>query len=107
MAKMVMGKEKSEKDNVFAKGGSNPMNKQGSANPAEPGVSANKDNGPNDNKWGIPPKTGKGRDVGAQASDPQAPGVSGHTAGSSQKWGLPPSKGHMAGHTGADPAKPA
>jgi hypothetical protein len=101
----VMGKEKKETMNVFAKGGTNKMIGQGSVEPAQPGVSANKTNGPNNNKFGF---QAGGRDpIGKQAADPQAPGVSGHTAGSSQKWGLPPSKGHMAGPSGADPAKPA
>lgn len=107
MASQVMGKEKSEKDNIFAKGGTNTMIKQGSVEPAEPGVSANKTNGPNDNKFGIAPGTGKGKMVGPQAADPQAPGVSGHTAGSSQKWGVKGGTGHMAGWTGAQNAKPA
>jgi hypothetical protein len=105
-----MGKEKKESMNVFAKGGTNAMNKQGSANPAEPGVSANKNNGPNDNKFGIGYGVGKGHMVGKQDASTAMAGTSSPNNGATaanNKWGLPPSKGHMAGHTGADPAKPA
>jgi hypothetical protein len=108
MANMVMGKEKSEKDNVFAKGGKTAMFGPQDSSTADAGTSspANGRKSAN-NKWGVGYSAGKGRMVGPQAADPQAPGVSGHVAGTSQKWGLPPSKGHMAGWTGSQPAKPA
>lgn len=105
MANQVMGKEKSEKDNIFAKGGSNAMSGQNTVGTQKPGVSSSEGQKSGSNKAGF--NTGSAKDVGPQAADPQAPGVSGHSAGSSQKWGLPPSKGHMAGWTGAQPAKPA
>ena len=110
MANQVMGKEKSEKGNLFAKGGSNKMAAQGSANPAEPGVSANKDNGPNDNKFGIGYGAGKGKMFGEQDASTALPGESSPSNGRKapdNKWGLPPSKGKMAGWTGAQPQKPA
>lgn len=105
MANQVMGKEKSEKDNIFAKGGGNKMFPQMGVAPAEAGVSAPTKAPKGSNKPGF--DTGSGKMVGPQAADPQAPGVSGHDAGSSQKWGLPPSKGHMAGYTGSQTARPA
>ena len=100
----VEGKEKKEQSAGFAKGGSNKMFGQGGAAQAEAGVTANMKQGGN-NKFEF--NQGTGKMVGPQAADPQAPGVTGHDAGSSQKWGLPPSKGHMAGWTGAQTAKPA
>lgn len=100
----VMGKEKKESNNQFAKGGSTKMFSEQGANPAVAGSTAVGGGAP-DNKFDV--KAGNGKMVGKQAADPQAPGVTGHDAGSNQKWGLPPSKGHMAGWTGAQNAKPA
>jgi len=105
MASQVMGKEKSEKGNLFAKGGSNAMSGQNTVGSQKPGVSSSEGQKSGSNKPGF--NTGSGKMAGPQAADPQAPGVSGHSAGTSQKWGLPPSKGHMAGFTGSQPAKPA
>ena len=106
----VMGKEKSEKGSMLAKGGTNKMIGQGSANPAEPGVSANKNNGPNDNKFGLPNNVGKGHMLGKQDASPARAGTSSPDNGATKainSWGVQGGKGHMAGHTGASPAKPA
>jgi hypothetical protein len=103
----VMGKEKKESDNTFAKGGSTKMFGQQDASPAMPGTSspANGKGSPN-NKFGIPTGTGKGKMVGKQAADPQAPGVSGHAAGTSQNWGVKGGTTKMFGKQTANTALP-
>jgi hypothetical protein len=104
MANDVYGKEKSEKMNTFAKGGSTKMFKQGGADAAQPGVSINKSMG-GDQKFNV--QTGGGKMFAKMAADPQESGVAGHSAGNSQKWGLAPSKGHMAPFTPARNQTPA
>lgn len=94
MANDVYGKEKSEKMNSFAKGGSNKMFGPGGAATAEAGVSANMKKGGNMKAEAV---GGKGKMFGPQAADPQAPGVSGHSAGTSQSWGVKGGTTHMFG----------
>jgi hypothetical protein len=87
MASDVMGKEKKESKNVFAKGGTTKMFGQQDASPATAGTSSpNNGNGKANNTFKA--VGGKGHMAGKQAADSQAAGVSGHAAGTSQSWGV-------------------
>jgi hypothetical protein len=96
MANDVYGKEKSEKMNAFAKGGTTKMFGPQDASTSNAGTSS-----PNNGRKSANNKHeavgGKGKMFGPQAADQQAPGVSGHVAGTSQKWGVKGGTTHMFG----------
>jgi hypothetical protein len=100
-----MGKEKSDKSLSIDKGSSGKMFPKGGAVPSPPGVSAKMTNGSsacNAPKGGPAGVMGKQRHASPALPGQTSPG--GKSAPGS--FGVSGGKGHMAGHTGASPAKP-
>jgi hypothetical protein len=103
------GKEKTDKPGQFAVGGKTKMFPQQSADPAEPGVSADATGRDKmDNTFGMKPGAGKGHMLKQSYAGPVSSGVasSGGKGGDTQ-FKVSGGKGHMAGYTGSTPAKPA
>lgn len=98
-----MGKEKKESLNKFAKGGTTKMFSKMGVQESPAGTAA-PTKAPSFDKAAA--KGGKGKMFGKQAADAQAPGVAGHSAGTSQSWGVKGGKGKMFGPQQAGPARP-
>lgn len=95
-------KEKSSTGGFGVSGGSTHMLTGMTVGTQKPGQSAQM--GRSSDKYA---SGGNNKDVGAQFANPQEAGHSGHTTSSGNKWGVEGGKGHMFGHTGSAPAKPA
>lgn len=98
------GKEKSEKKNVGARGGSHSMAPQQGVAPSKPGQVSVSSASPN-NKWGIGNGAGKGHMAGKGSADPAPAGTSSPSSGNNQKWGVSGGKGKMFGKQTASVAQ--
>lgn len=101
------GKEKTEKMNIGAKGGTNKMAAQQGVAPSKPGQVSVSSGSPN-NKWGIPNNVGKSGVMGKQRG--AAPAVSGQVSsggrGGDNSFKVSGGNGHMAGFSASPNAKP-
>jgi hypothetical protein len=106
----VFGKEKSEKGNVFAKGGTTKMFGEQDASPANPGTSSpNNGNVKANNKFGIGYSVGKTSMFGEQDASPAMPGESSPANGRKapdNNWGVKGGTTKMFGPQTADTALP-
>lgn len=106
----VMGKEKSEKDNLFARGGTTKMFGPQDASLANAGTSSpNNGNVKVNNTWGVGNNVGKGTMFGEQDASPAQPGESSPANGRKapdNKWGVSGGTTKMFGPQTADTALP-